>query len=140
MGEYRNGGREWRPKGQPERVKVHDFVDNKAILYGIYDVTNDSGWVGVGEDHDTAVLAVETLRRWWLRMGSVAYPEARRLLITADGGGSNGRRNRLWKLELQKFADATGLRISVCHFPPGTSKSSTACSVTSPRIGAGGRW
>ena len=125
VGEYRNGGREWRPKGQPERVKVHDFVDKtlgKAIPYGIYDVTNDTGWVSVGEDHDTAVFAVETLRRWWLRMGSVAYPEARRLLITADGGGSNGSRNRLWKVELQKFADATKLRISVSHFPPGTSK------------------
>ena len=125
VGEYRNGGREWRPKGQPERVKVHDFVDKalgKAIPYGIYDVTGDSGWVSVGEDHDTAVFAVETLRRWWLKMGSVAYPQARRLLITADGGGSNSSRSRLWKVELQKFADATGLRVSVCHFPPGTSK------------------
>ena len=104
---------------------MRDFVAKtlgKAIPYGIYDVTNDTGWVSVGEDHDTAVFAVETLRRWWLRMGSVAYPEARRLLITADGGGSNGSRNRLWKVELQKFADATGLHISVCHFPPGTSK------------------
>ena len=121
VGEYRNGGREWRPKGQPERVKVHDFVDKtlgKAIPYGIYDVTGDSGWVSVGEDHDTAVFAVETLRRWWLKMGSVAYPQARRLLITADGGGSNSSRSRLWKVELQKFADATGLRVSVCHFPP----------------------
>ena len=125
IGEYRNGGREWRPKGRPEQVKVHDFVDKtlgKAIPYGIYDVTRDNGWVSVGEDHDTAVFAVETLRRWWLRMGSAAYPQARRLLITADGGGSNGSRNRLWKVELQKFADATGLRVSVCHFPPGTSK------------------
>ena len=125
IGEFRNGGREWRPKGQPEQVKVHDFVDKtlgKAIPYGIYDVTGDSGWVSVGVDHDTAVFAVETLRRWWLKMGSVAYPGARRLLITADGGGSNGSRNRLWKVELQKFADATGLRICVCHFPPGTSK------------------
>ena len=125
VGEYRNGGREWRPTGQPQPVKVHDFVDKalgKAIPYGIYDVTRDSGWVSVGVDHDTAVFAVETLRRWWLKMGSVAYPEARRLLITADGGGANGSRNRLWKVELQKFADATGLRISVCHFPPGTSK------------------
>ena len=125
VGEYRNGGREWRPKGQPERVKVHDFVDKtlgKAIPYGIYDVTRDTGWVSVGEDHDTAVFAVETLRRWWQRMGQVAYPQARRLLITADGGGSNSSRSRLWKVELQQFADATGLRISVCHFPPGTSK------------------
>ena len=125
VGEFRNGGREWRPKGQPQQVKVHDFVDKtlgKAIPYGIYDVTGDRGWVSVGVDHDTAVFAVETLRRWWLKMGRVAYPQARRLLITADGGGSNGSRNRLWKVELQKFADATGLRISVCHFPPGTSK------------------
>ena len=125
VGAYRNAGREWRPKRQPQQVKVHDFVDKalgKAIPYGIYDVTNDTGWVSVGEDHDTAVFAVETLRRWWLRMGSAAYPQAKRLLITADGGGSNGSRNRLWKVELQKFADATGLRVSVCHFPPGTSK------------------
>ena len=125
VGEYHNGGREWRPKGQPQRVKVHDFVDKtlgKAIPYGVYDLTNDSGWVSVGEDHDTAVFAVETLRRWWLRMGSAAYPQAKRLLITADGGGSNSSRSRLWKVELQKFADAAGLRISVCHFPPGTSK------------------
>ena len=125
VGEYRNGGREWRPKGQPERVKVHDFVDKelgKAIPYGVYDVTNDTGWVSVGEDHDTSAFAVETLRRWWLRMGSAAYPEAKRLLITADGGGSNSSRSRLWKVELQKFADASELSISVCHFPPGTSK------------------
>ena len=125
VGEYRNGGREWCPKGQPQRVKVHDFVDKtlgKAIPYGIYDVTGDTGWVSVGEDHDTAVFAVETLRRWWQRMGRAAYPQARRLLITADGGGSNSSRSRLWKAELQQFADATGLRISVCHFPPGTSK------------------
>ena len=124
LGEYRNGGREWRPKGQPQQVKVHDFVDKtlgKAIPYGVYDVTRDSGWVSVGVDHDTAVFAVETLRRWWHRMGSAAYPQARRLLITADGGGSNSSRSRLWKVELQQFADATGLCISVCHFPPGTS-------------------
>ena len=125
IGEFHNGGREWRPKGQPERVKAHDFVDKelgKAIPYGVYDVTRDNGWVSVGEDHDTAVFAVQTLRRWWLRMGRATYPLAKRLLITADGGGSNSSRSRLWKVELQKFADATGLRISVCHFPPGTSK------------------
>ena len=125
IGQFRNGGREWRPQGDPQRVKVHDFVDKelgKAIPYGVYDVTNDSGWVSVGEDHDTAAFAVETLRRWWQRMGSVAYAEAKRLLITADGGGSNSSRSRLWKVELQKFADASGLSISVCHFPPGTSK------------------
>ena len=125
IGEFRNGGREWRPQGDPQRVKVHDFVDKelgKAIPYGVYDVTGDRGWVSVGEDHDTAAFAVETLRRWWLRMGKVAYPAAKRLLITADGGGSNSSRSRLWKVELQKFADASGLCISVCHFPPGTSK------------------
>ena len=125
IGEFRNGGREWRPQGDPQRVKVHDFVDEhlgKAIPYGVYDVTRDSGWVSVGEDHDTAAFAVETLRRWWLRMGGVTYPQAKRLLITADGGGSNSSRSRLWKVELQKFADASGLSISVCHFPPGTSK------------------
>ena len=125
VGEYSNGGLEWRPKGQPEQVKVHDFIDKtlgKAIPYGIYDVTGDTGWVSIGEDHDTAVFAVETLRRWWLKMGRVAYSEAKRLLITADGGGSNSSRSRLWKVELQKFADGSGLRISVCHFPPGTSK------------------
>ena len=125
VGLRRSLAREWRSKGRSERVKVHDFVDKalgKAIRYGIYDVTNDSGWVSVGEDHDTAVFAVETLRRWWLRMGRAAYPQAQRLLITADGGGSNYSHNRLWKVELQKFADATGLCVSVCHFPPGTSK------------------
>ena len=125
VGQFRNGGREWRRKGEPERVKVHDFPDRelgKAIPYGVYDVTHDSGWVSVGVDHDTASFAVETLRRWWSRMGWRSYPHAGRLLVTADGGGSNGSRNRLWKWELQRFADDTGLRISVCHFPPGTSK------------------
>ena len=104
---------------------MHDFVDKKlgkAIPYGVYDITGDNGRVSVGEDHDTAAFAVETIRRWWLRMGSVRYPEAKRLLITADGGGSNSSRSRLWKVELQKFADASGLRLAVCHFPPGTSK------------------
>ena len=104
---------------------MHDFIDRelgKAIPYGVYDVTRDSGWVSVGEDHDTPAFAVETLRRWWRRMGRAAYPAAKRLLITADGGGSNSSRSRLWKAELQKFADASGLCISVCHFPPGTSK------------------
>ena len=125
VGPYRNGGREWRPKGRPEEVKVHDFIDRelgKAIPYGVYDMTANAGWVSVGVDHDTAEFAVETVRRWWRQMGRRAYPEARRLLITADGGGSNGSRGRLWKFELQKLADALGLRISVCHFPPGTSK------------------
>ena len=125
VGPYKNGGREWRPKGRPEEVKVHDFIDRdlgKAIPYGVYDLTANAGWVSVGVDHDTAEFAVETLRRWWRRMGRCAYPDARRLLVTADGGGSNGSRSRLWKFELQELADALGLRISVCHFPPGTSK------------------
>ena len=125
VGDFRNGGREWRPKGEPEKVRVHDFKDaelGKAIPYGVYDVAADEGWVSVGMDHDTASFAVATLRRWWERMGRAAYPAARRLLVTADAGGSNGSRNRLWKLELQRFANETGLKVSVCHFPPGTSK------------------
>ena len=125
VGAYRNGGREWRPKGRPLSVNVHDFPDKdlgKAIPYGVYDVTHNMGWVSVGVDHDTAAFAVETLRRWWHRMGRCAHPKAHRLLVTADGGGSNSSRNRLWKWELQRFADDTGLRVSVCHFPPGTSK------------------
>jgi len=114
-----------RPKGQPEKVRVHDFVDpelGRATPYGIYDLGRNSGWVSVGMDHDTAEFAVETIRRWWRTMGQPTYPEATRLFITADAGGSNGARLRLWKVELQKLADQTGLRIAVCHFPPGTSK------------------
>jgi Rhodopirellula transposase DDE domain len=125
VGPFRNGGREWRPQGQPEAVKVHDFPDKelgKVIPYGVYDMASNRGWVSVGVDHDTAEFAGATLRRWWTHMGRLAYPRAKRLLITADGGGSNGSRNRLWKLELQRLADDIGLRISVCHFPPGTSK------------------
>jgi transposase len=125
VGDFKNGGRELRPKGQPELVRVHDFVDpelGRATPYGIYDLGRNSGWVSVGMDHDTAEFAVETIRRWWRTMGRPAYPEATRLLITADAGGSNGSRLRLWKLELQKLADETGLRIAICHFPPGTSK------------------
>jgi transposase len=125
VGPFRNGGREWRPQGQPEAVKVHDFPDQelgKVIPYGVYDMASNRGWVSVGVDHDTAKFAVATLRRWWTHMGRLAYPRAKRLLITADGGGSNGSRNRLWKLELQRLANDIGLRISVCHFPPGTSK------------------
>ena len=125
VGDFKNGGRELRPKGQPEPVRVHDFVDpdlGRATPYGIYDLGRNSGWVSVGMDHDTAEFAVETIRRWWRSMGRPAYPEATRLLITADAGGSNGSRLRLWKIELQKLADETGLRIAVCHFPPGTSK------------------
>jgi transposase len=125
VGQFHNSGREWQPRGQPEQVKVHDFPDEelgKVIPYGVYDMATNTGWVSVGIDHDTAEFAVETLRRWWRHMGHDAYPRATRLLITADGGGSNGSRCHLWKVELQKLADETGLRITVCHFPPGTSK------------------
>ena len=125
VGRFRNGGREWQPEGEPEPVKVHDFADKKlgkVIPYGVYDQSNNTGWVSVGIDHDTAEFAVETLRRWWGHMGSRVDPDATKLLITADGGGSNGRRCRLWKVELQGLADEIGLHISVCHFPPGTSK------------------
>ena len=125
VGPFRNGGRDWRPKGHPVAVNVHDFPDpglGKAIPYGVYDMTANTGWVSVGITSDTAEFAVETIRRWWKRMGSPLYPDARRLLITADGGGSNSSRNRLWKLEVQRLADELGLAISVCHFPPGTSK------------------
>jgi transposase len=125
VGQFRNGGREWRPTGQPEEVKVHDFPDEelgKVIPYGVYDMATNTGWVSVGVDHDTAEFAVETLRRWWQHMGRHVYPQAKKLLITADGGGSNGSRCRLWKVELQKLADESGVQLSVCHFPPGTSK------------------
>ena len=125
VGDFKNGGQEWRPQGQPERVRVYDFVDEdlgKAIPYGVYDQAANMGWVNVGVDHDTAAFAVESLRRWWEHMGSQRYPSAPALLITADGGGSNGSRNRLWKVALQELANDIGLRIAVCHFPPGTSK------------------
>ena len=125
VGPYRNGGTEWRPAGQPEQVKVHDFIDpalGKANPYGVYDLAADTGWVSVGTDHDTAAFAVETIRRWWRFTGVTCYPHASRLLITADGGGSNGYRTRLWKTELAALAADTGLRITVCHLPPGTSK------------------
>lgn len=125
VGDFKNSGQEWRPKGNPDLVRVHDFVDpelGRATPYGIYDLGRNSGWVSVGMDHDTAEFAVETIRRWWRSMGQPTYPQATRLLITADAGGSNGSRLRLWKLELQKLADETGLRMVVCHFPPGTSK------------------
>jgi hypothetical protein len=125
VGDFKNGGREWRPKGDPEPVRVYDFVDKalgKANPYGVYDPAANVGWVSVGTDHDTAEFAVETVRRWWDKMGRPRYPEATELLVTADGGGSNGSRVRLWKVALQRLADQTGLRISVCHFPPGTSK------------------
>ena len=125
IGPYKNNGRTWRAKGSPEEVKVHDFIDEKlgrANPYGVYDLAADEGWVSVGTDHDTAAFAVQTIRRWWQTMGRSAYGGARELLITADGGGSNGSRVRLWKLELQRLADEIGLSIRVCHFPPGTSK------------------
>lgn len=125
IGPFKNSGREWNPKRCPEPVKVYDFLDKKlgkAIPYGVYDLTHNEGWVSVGIDHDTAEFAVESIRRWWWHMGSGVYPEATELLITADGGGSNGSRVRLWKVALQRLADTLGLRISVCHFPPGTSK------------------
>lgn len=127
VGDFKNGGRTWRPKGQPARVRVHDFVirapgHGKAIPYGVYDLRRDEGWVSVGIDHDTASFAVNAIRRWWQRMGRSAYPHARSLVITADAGGSNGPRLRRWKWELQHFANRTGLTITVCHFPPGTSK------------------
>ena len=125
VGAFKNGGREWQPQGQPERVNVHDFPDKhlgKAIPYGVSDVGRNAGWVTVGRDHDTATFAVASLRRWWQVVGLDAYPGADRLLICADGGGSNGYRVRLWKVELQQFADASGLTVTVCHLPPGTSK------------------
>ena len=125
VGDFKNDGRELRPKGDPEKVRVHDFVIpelGRAAPYGVYDVTQNAGWVSVGVDHDTAAFAAQSIRRWWESMGNEAYPQATRLLITADSGGSNGVRVRLWKLELQKLADETGLEISICHLPPGTSK------------------
>lgn len=124
IGEYANKGQAWRPAGEPRRVDVHDFpgVQGKAVPYGVYDLGADAGWVSVGSDGDTAQFAVETIRRWWNSVGQVAYPDATTLLITADAGGSNGYRLRLWKRELAALADATGLSVTVCHMPPGTSK------------------
>lgn len=128
VGQFANRGRDYQPKGQPEHVHTHDFPDKelgKICPYGVYDPTHNHGWVSVGIDHDTAQFAVASIRRWWWQMGKVAYPHARALLITADGGGSNASRNRLWKVELQKLADETGVAIYVRHFPPGTSKWNT---------------
>lgn len=125
VGDFKNGGRELRPKGEPEQVRVHDFVIEelgKVAPYGVYDPAYNLGWVNVGTDHDTAEFAVASIREWWLQMGSPLYPQAHSLLIMADGGGSNGSRVRLWKTKLQQFADETGLSVTVCHFPPGTSK------------------
>jgi hypothetical protein len=125
IGEFKNGGREWHPQGQPPPVRIHDFIDpelGRVNPYGIYDIAMNNGWVSVGIDHDTAAFAVHAIRRWWQEMGSLSYPGATRLLITADGGGSNGSRVRLWKVELQRLADDLGITIAVCHLPPGTSK------------------
>lgn len=125
VGKKANSGREWQPKGQPEQVDVHDFPTPevpKAIPYGVYDIGADEGWMQVGSEHDTAQFAVNAIRRWWETMGLERYKEAKRLMITADAGGSNGYRNKLWKLELAKLAQETGLEITVCHYPPGTSK------------------
>lgn len=125
VGNFKNAGREWRPKGNPEQVRTHDFVIpelGRATPYGVYDLANNKAWVSVGVDHDTATFAVESIRRWWHSMGKAAYPGATSLLITADGGGSNGSRLRLWKIELQKLANELGFPVTVSHFPPGTSK------------------
>jgi hypothetical protein len=125
VGNFKNNGREWRPQGTPELVKVHDFIDPKlsrAVPYGVYDITNNVGWVSVGTDHDTASFAVHAIHRWWRTMGKKRHPKAKRLMISADGGGSNGYRVRLWKVELQRLADDLKLPVTVCHLPPGTSK------------------
>jgi hypothetical protein len=128
IGDYNNGGREWQPTGEPQRVNVHDFPDRalgefaKAIPYGIYDVSNDEGWVSVGDTADTAEFAVESIRRWWNQIGRARFPHATKLMITADAGGSNGYRIRAWKWHLAQLAAETGLEITVCHYPPGTSK------------------
>ena len=125
IGNFKNAGNEWELKKDAPQVKVYDFVDKelgKAIPYGVYDIAQNQGWVSVGISSDTAEFAVNTIRTWWQQMGREQYPKAQKLLITADGGGSNSSRSRLWKKELQKFATETGIEISVCHFPPGTSK------------------
>ena len=125
VGRYAQAGKEWHPQGEPVEVSTYDFpgqADGKAIPYGVYDLTDNSAWVSVGIDHDTSVFAVTTIDKWWQQMGKEKYPDARRILITADGGGSNGHRPWLWKFELARLAKATGLDITVCHYPPGTSK------------------
>jgi transposase len=125
VGDFKNPGQEWRPEGAPQRVRVHDFKDKdlgKAIPYGVYDMTNNQGWVSVGIDHDTAYFAANTIRRWWEDMGGKRFPRATELMITADGGGSNSSRSRLWKVALQGLADQLEMKLNVCHFPPGTSK------------------
>jgi hypothetical protein len=125
VGEFSNAGREYHPIGEPTRTKTHDFVDKelgRAVPYGVYDLANDEGWVSVGDTADTSTFAVEAIRRWWRQMGHQRFPQATRLLITADAGGSNGYRVKLWKVELAKLAQETGLEITVAHYPPGTSK------------------
>ena len=125
VGDFKNAGRQWRPQGQPEEVRVHDFQDKtlgKVVPYGVYDILNNQGWVSVGIDHDTAEFATNSIRRWWIKMGRSRFPKAQDLLITADGGGSNSFRCRLWKTSLQALADDLGLRLVIRHFPPGTSK------------------
>jgi Rhodopirellula transposase DDE domain len=125
IGRFSNGGKEYQPCGKPEEVETYDFpslADGKGIPYGVYDITKNQGWVSVGTDHDTAQFAVNTIYQWWCQMGKIAYANAKELLVTADGGGSNGSRNRLWKYELQDFANKANLDVMVCHFPPGTSK------------------
>jgi hypothetical protein len=125
VGDFKNGGREWFPQGEPEEVRVYDFLIKslgKAALYGVYDLLQNQGWMSVGIDHDTAQFAVNSIRRWWNEMGQQRFPRAKELLITADGGGSNSHRSRLWKVSLQDLADELGIRLFVCHFPPGTSK------------------
>jgi hypothetical protein len=125
VGDFKNGGREWRPKGSPEPVRVHDFKDQghgKEIPYGIFDLASEEGWVQVGIDHDTAQFAVNSIRGWWEHLGRERYPDAHTLTVTADRGDANGYHTRLWKVELQRLTDQTGLAIQVCHFPQGTSK------------------
>jgi hypothetical protein len=125
VGNFRNNGREWRPQGQPEDVEIHDFIDptrRRAVPFGVYDIHNNTGWVSVGTDHDTASFAVNAVRRWWRTMGKKRHPKAKRLMVTADSGGSNGYRVRLWKIELQRLASELKFPITVCHLPPGTSK------------------
>ena len=141
VGDFKNGGRAWRPRGEPTKVRVHDFLDKrlgKAIPYGVYDLLNNQGWVSVGITHDTAEFAVNSIRQWWSRMGRHRFPRARTLLITADGGGSNGPRSRLWKWALQRLADDLELTLYVCHSRQGRAsgtRSNIACSVSSARIG-----
>jgi hypothetical protein len=142
VGNYKNNGREWRPKGSPEKVNVHDFIDPKlgrAIPYGVYDIGDNKGWVSVGTDHDTASFAVHAIGRWWLTMGPTRYPNATRLLVTADGGGSNGHRVRLWKVELQTLANTLSFPITVCHLPRAPAngiRSNTASFPSLPSTGA----